>query len=47
MGMGYGGYYFGWYLYKAAVLVIAAFVFSYIFWKTKQLVEKYSEKKKR
>ncbi len=36
-----------WYLGKGIALIVASFVFSYIFWWTKGCVEKCSTKKKR
>ncbi len=37
----------GWYAVKAAYMIVASFVFSYIFWWTKGLVEKGCKGKKR
>ena len=37
----------GWYLLKAVYFIVGAFVFSYIFWWTKGLVEKCSSSKKK
>ncbi len=35
----------GWYLLKGVYFVVMSFVFSYIFWWTKKLVEKKKRKK--
>jgi hypothetical protein len=43
--MGYG-YMCGWYAFKASIFVVASFVFSLIFWSTKNWLEKKPVKKK-
>ena len=37
----------GWWALKAVYFLVASFVFSWIFWKTKELVEKKPAKKKK
>ena len=44
--MGHGFYGAGGVLYKSALFVLASFVFSYIFWWTKKIMEKPAAKKK-
>ena len=39
--------YFGWYILKVALFVVASFVFSIVFWATKNWLEKKPAKKKK
>jgi Na+/melibiose symporter-like transporter len=45
--MGTGTHGAGWWILKIMWFVVGSFVFSWIFWKTKQMVEEKPKKKKR
>ncbi len=45
--MGYGGWSMGWFIWKPLCFIIAAFVFSVIFWWTKGWLESKCNKKKK